>query len=600
MSVDIDEADVAVLNQNLVKSKELFGSISQSLTKISKNSSNASTRIKPVLRDVNELTTEKQQIEIGIDKLEEVSEYAERTSGYETILNNSIDIIGVKKYIDTLNRLKILLEEMKVNIKKFYGILINFENLIDKLELNLVGHFKKLLNNNKFNEVLIITKYFGNRNTTINRTLVDSRAMKLQDKMREVASKSNFSLMKIPQNQNIKTLPPYEKGSNGINPYCHEFMSLIGKEHEILMKLSNENLMERILTPSMNDFAELLEKNFNSNLSDKLLVVNDLLVLEIIENLDKFSAQVNTFSSIGAYPKFDEVWKKLCQKYFQMFKELFKYIEGRILTIEKMNELNSTEVVVELITKLRKLSDYKAGANRLVQDTNLGDWLNIKPTLKFITVYTSVIPNNNNNDDDDDDNILSSLFSDLIDCIMINIEIQLKSDINLKKSTQGFYLVKNIILIETIINRSHNLFEILGQTGIERLNKLKNRFLKLFLDDWNYASYIIIRDMTQLTTLSAANNKSNELSNKEKDTIKELFKNFNESFDDALTNFQKFNITDVNLKTYLISEIKKLIINAYFKLYDKYGTSNFTKNKSKYVKFNKFEFENILNERLSK
>lgn len=164
---------------------------------------------------------------------------------------------------------------------------------------------------------------------------------------------------------------------------------------------------------------------------------------------------------------------------------------------------------------------------------------------------------------------------------------------------QGYYLIKNTILIETIVNRSQQLFNSLGNLGIERLNRLKKRFLKLFLDDWNYASYIIIRDMTTITTTNAVSGHSGSgMSSKEKDQIKELFKNFNESFEDALRNYEKYNITDVNLRAYLSGEIKKLIMNAYFKLYDKYGSGEFTKNKAKYIKYNKHQFEQILNEKL--
>ncbi|PYD84400.1 hypothetical protein DNF23_54755, partial [Pseudomonas syringae pv. pisi] len=165
-----------------------------------------------------------------------------------------------------------------------------------------------------------------------------------------------------------------------------------------------------------------------------------------------------------------------------------------------------------------------------------------------------------------------------------------------RKLTQGFLLVKNIVMIETIVNRLEVLYKKLGVVGQERLQRLKNRFLKLFLDDWNYASYIIIRDMTQITTTNAQHGGQN--SNKEREQVKELFKNFNELFEEALKNYEKFNIQEKDLRNYLSSEIKKLIINAYNKLYDKYGSGDFTKNKAKYVKYDKVLFERLLNEKL--
>lgn len=119
-------------------------------------------------------------------------------------------------------------------------------------------------------------------------------------------------------------------------------------------------------------------------------------------------------------------------------------------------------------------------------------------------------------------------------------------------------------MLESIVNRSQYLYQSLGSLGEERILRLKNRFLKLFLDDWSHASYIIIRDMTTIATQLAQHQQSQQqlsntigtgggtvtnLSNKEKDQVKDLFKNFNESFEEALFNYQKYNFGDAILKS---------------------------------------------------
>ncbi|EGV64069.1 exocyst complex component exo70 [Yamadazyma tenuis] len=580
--VDIDEADVAVLNQNLVKSKELFNSISKSLNRISNKSTNASNKIKPVLRDVNKLTSERKDIEKGIDKLKEVSNYAERTSLYETILNNSIEIIGLKKYIDTLNKSKSLLKEMKTQIKKFHGILINFENLIDKSEFKLTTFFKKQVEAGKFNDILIISNYFNHDNKQINKTLISSRSTKLMSKMKQVEASNSFQ----PKNLGPKA-PPYEKKTNGIHAYTYELLNLLEKEYELLERLDRVDLFGLIVDHQMDSLNEVMQKNYVAYFNNENLVTNDILVLELTQMMHEFQVSFERFDELKKYAV-NMIFDKLLNVFTQLIKEYFKFTETRIHAVEKLTELNSTELVVELITRVRKLSDHSVGLHLLISHYSIGEWLNIKG-LRFIGVYTSVIKN-----DMEEPQLVSNFMSDMIDCIMVNIETRLKE---FKKSTQGFYLIKNTMLIEGIISRSSNLYELLGAIGMERLNKLKSRFLKLFLDDWNYASYIIIRDMTQLTTLSATN-QSSELSSKEKDQIKKLFETFNESFEEAVRNYEKFSISDPNLRNYLAGEIKKLIMNAYFKLYDKYGNSSFTKNKAKYIKYNKMQFESILNDRL--
>lgn len=610
-NVDIDEADVAVLNQNLIKSKELFTSISRSLNKISTKSSTASIKIKPILKDVNKLNDNRNQLDSGLNLLSEVSNYASETSKYESVLNNSIELIGLKKFIDTLTRSKVLLSEMKSNIKRFKGILINFENLIDKSELNLENYFQKLLKSNamgtnKMNEIILIFQYFYSSSMsgqkTIDKIFMRSQSIKLAEIMRPHEEPTK----PIKRNSNI----PYEKGSNGINRYNNELIKAIKGEIGLLNEVGAKinlnasakdmfvlDIVRKVINES---YAEVIG-NFNKVFGQSKTLNNDLLILETIENLNHFEKFLNVSNiDVRSFPAFNENYHQLIKISSEIFRELIEYSENRVKSVERLTDLNATETVVELISRIRKLSEYNISLLKLISGMKLGSWLNLKPAVRFISVYTSVIPNISDDiDETAPEHLLSCFISDYIDSIIINIEIGLKADVSLKKSMQGYYLIKNTILIETIVNRSQQLFNSLGNLGIERLNRLKKRFLKLFLDDWNYASYIIIRDMTTITTTNAVSGHSGSgMSSKEKEQIKELFKNFNESFEDALRNYEKYNITDVNLRAYLSGEIKKLILNAYFKLYDKYGSGEFTKNKAKYIKYNKHQFEQILNEKL--
>lgn len=620
-NVDIDEADVAVLNQNLGKSKELFSALSQSLNNISKKSATASTKIKPVLRDVNKLNNNKQQIDKGLELLKDVSNYASKASQYESVLNNSIDLIGLKKFLDTLIKSQKLLKEMKVNIKNFTGILINFENSIDKSQGTLISYFKKsinklnLLNNGSLKtnqDIYLIINYFYNRSNSekqqINEVFVKALLKQISSLLLQHAAKCTP----------LKRSPgvPYERGSNGINLYIKETNQVIDTIvtllNDMVSNLSNfdeilkDRLLQEILGGLINEEMSKIVDNYGGLMSN--LIDNDVLILEVIERLNEFERKLNVNNLvISKFPKYRESYERLLNGGREIFKELVQFAEAKINKVEKINERTIPEITVELISRERKISEFNKALNILIKGSKLGGWLDIKPNgVKFVNVYTSVVPITPESgiDETSSEFLLLSYFSDLIDCIMINIEIGIKNNNSnnsemMKKSTQGFHLIKNMILIENIISRSNLLFTSLGSIGIERINKLKNRFLKLFLDDWNYASYIIIRDMTAITTTNAMNsNNSSGFSNKEREQIKELFKNFNESFEEAIKNYEKFSITDNSLRNYLKNEIKKLIINAYFKLYDKYGQSDFTKNKPKYVKYDKQQFENILNQKL--
>ena len=64
-----------------------------------------------------------------------------------------------------------------------------------------------------------------------------------------------------------------------------------------------------------------------------------------------------------------------------------------VKSVERLTDLNATEAVVELISRIRKLSEYNISLLKLISGMKLGSWLNLKPAVRFISVYTSVIPN---------------------------------------------------------------------------------------------------------------------------------------------------------------------------------------------------------------
>lgn len=603
--IDVDEADIDVLEKNLLKSKELFESIDKSLFKIANKSQKASTTIKPVLSQVNKLTKSKEDVEKGLALLEDVSASAEKINNFENILNNPVDTIGIVRYMNTLNQSKTLFKTVKPKFKQFTGILYNFEQLNDRSERKIQEYFQSLIRQDgnklveKKEDIKMIFKYFQEQENDeyVNRLYLRARSGKLLTVLKPYEQ----STVAAARENNR----PYEKGSNGITQYTDIMINEIGQEVNLLRSCNLPvTFIGTIIEEQIFKYNEIIMKYNQVFSSPSLIIDNIVLILEILDNLNKF--KYNLHKNGISNEEFNKTMGLFVQQNSVIFEEFILSVSKRFNNLPKFTENSTQEVIVEIMSKLRKLSEFKAGLLQLIKNHQLGDWVK---SAQFAKVFSSVIINTNV-DTSTPDFLLSSFYSDVIDDIMVSIELGLKMDQTMKKSTQGFILVKNLFMLESIVNRSQDLFSSLGPLGIERIGKLKNRFLKLFLEDWNHASFIIIRDMTNIvsqlaiagsssgTTSGTGGGPVSNLSNKEREQVKELFKNFNESFEQALATYSRYNFGDVGLKRYLGNEVKKLVMNAYFKLYDKYGTSDFTKNKSKYVKYDKIEFEKLLNERL--
>lgn len=601
-SVDVDEADVAVLSQNLAKSKDLFRNIASSLQNISSKTLTASRNIRPVLTEFNTLTSKKTRVEEGLQLLQDVSEYSSRAADAQRILNGPIENAGTQKYLNTLEESKQLLRKMKTDIREFDGVVVSFGNAVDLAEMAVVTHFSKMVSNvdiqngtlPRYSDALAALSYFANQGNLRAGHEAMEKVFSRQLTKQLAPLEAACTLKK--RQSNI----PYEKGSLGLLAYTEEFLRCVDSFSKVcdqlqilgspVFKNSIASYLDTRLTPIL--------AGYNTSIDLTGLANQDIAVLDILDSLTVLDARLKPYKcGFESTRNVQREYMKLVEKAQGLLTVWVKYIDQRVSLLERYNEHSIPEVVVEVISKVRKVAEFQS-LPTLFEDQKLGSWLSVKPPLRFVTVYTSVVPGAESTAQDPQAFLVSSYFLDLIDELMVNVEINLKeqSGDNIRKLTQGFMLVKNVVMIETIINRLEKLYQKLGLIGMERLQRLKNRFLKLFLDDWNYASYIIIRDMTQITTTNAMHGGQN--SAKEKEQIKELFKNFNESFEEALRHYEKFNIQEKDLRVYLSSEIKKLIINAYNKLYDKYGSGEFTKNRSKYIRYDKLQFERLLNEKL--
>ncbi|CAI5760187.1 unnamed protein product [Candida verbasci] len=585
MYVDVDEADVTILNQNLNKSIELFENISKSLHIMSNKSKTASNTIKPVLKDVNELIESKKGVESLINTLKEVSEAAGKVTSFEHILNDNIESIGLIKYMNSLNSAKQLYKSIQSKSGNFKGVVGNFNNLINNSETKVQNYLQSLVNSdpntliNKKPDIKYIFEYFTKDNNDE------------QIKKQYITARSQFMIKKLSilTGDCLKTTAPFEKGQHSINKYTDLFLDSTSQEFAVIKQCQIPNILPIII--------ENVLINYIGSIISKYQFSEDsyLLILEITDNLIKLQYILKNKYSLSNN-RFNLAIEEFINDHRNIFITFVHQTDSKF-NIGKLNEQISQQLITDILNKLRKFSEFKIPLIQLISKFHPGQWLiQQNPPVKFVNVYSSVIPKN---DEIKPDYLLSSFYSDMIDCIMINIEIGLKNT-ELKKTIQGFILIKDMFMVETIINRSQDLFQSLGSIGQERMTKLKNRFLKIFLDDFSHSSYIIIRDMTSIATSQASSTSGNatNLTSKEKENVKELFQNFNKSFEEALSNYQKLSFGDQILKNYLINEIKKMIVPSYNKLYDKYGNSDFTKNKSKYVKWDKYQFEQLLNSSL--
>lgn len=152
----------------------------------------------------------------------------------------------------------------------------------------------------------------------------------------------------------------------------------------------------------------------------------------------------------------------------------------------------------------------------------------------------------------------------------------------------GIFLLTHLKILQQLLNdqnrENNELIDL-------KLGKLEKKYSEMILTPWKK----VIQPMMPLINNSSM--KTNDPNfKKNKEVAKEKFLRFNSNFDKLLSNWT-LNLTplikDKSLKKKLKKEIKMLIEPMYKLLYDKYST-NWFKNKEKYVRFDTRELSRKL------
>ena len=153
--IDIDEADVLVLSQELQKTSKLTFEINKSLKKIAATSNQSSQLFTPILARNNVLTTLQRNIESTLNSVASVKDLANEASKYEIILQKGINQVGLKQYTQVVHKLDDMLEDIqsgqanREENSEFHGILTHLEQLIKRSEAQLRVYFISILNSIK-------------------------------------------------------------------------------------------------------------------------------------------------------------------------------------------------------------------------------------------------------------------------------------------------------------------------------------------------------------------------------------------------------------------------------------------------------------------
>ncbi|KAL2708921.1 Exocyst complex protein EXO70 [Kluyveromyces marxianus] len=613
-SIDVNEADVIIFSDGLKKLDALYHDMSESLSKISTSTSNASQLFKPIIKKNQQLKVLQYNIETSLNSVASVKDLANDASKHELILEQPISNVGLKPYINAIHKIDDILEDLNERTQsnetsEFAGMVTHLRDLIVEGERNLQIYFSKLLNSiqpfdpqinmNKkipfpyyddeyLAQMAVILDYF--ENSTQKESMVD---IFIKQRIRLVSQSLAFL---EPFTKQITTGPnvPYQKGSSGVNPYTEAMLGFIANENSLVQDLYSKEaarqpiIFGKLCSPIVQNYLKIIKHNrqllqkdkdnvglFSFELSDK---VNDVLRLLRGKNVPE-SESLNT--------ELIEI-QRISHSLFQ---ELFSYINTKTRSMSQVPSDNGvTEPTVDIMSRIRKFSEYKSGCLSTIQAMSRVQWLPKDPKIPW-TISKS------QESDYSSTSLLSSFFGDSIDYLIFGLERRAQETLNPQHEIHilsnkrfpniqriGFFLLNNLSLIDQVVQRSE-INSILGELGLQRLEKLRKKYINYYVSDW--------RDLTAILLDQTFVDSSGKISSKEKDQIKEKFKKFHDGFEDLVSRSKSYRISDPALKKLLKQEIVSLLLPMYERFYNRYKDS--FKHPRKHIKYTPSELMNVLN-----
>ncbi|CDO96070.1 unnamed protein product [Kluyveromyces dobzhanskii CBS 2104] len=613
-SIDVNEADVIVLSEGLKKLDLLFNDINQSLSKVSSTTSTASQLFQPILKKNQQLNVLQYNIESSLNSVASVKDLANDASKHEIILEQSISKAGLKQYINAIHKIDDILEDLNErtnsnDTSEFAGMVTHLRELIFDGERNLQVYFNKLLNSiqpfdpqiniNKkipfpyyddeyLAQMSLILDYF--ENSTLNEQTVD---LFIKQRVRLISQSLAFL---EPFTKQITSGPnvPYQKGSSGVNSYTEAMLGFIANENSLIHDLYSKEaarqpvIFAKLCSPIIQTYLKIVKHNkqllndnrentglFSFELSDKVNDVLRSLRGNKIPEADILNAELMEIQRIS----------------HSLFQELFVYINTKTRTMSQLPSDNGVpEPTVDIMSKIRKFSEYKSGCLTTIQAISRSQWLP-KDTKATWTVTKNQL------EDYSGPSLLSIFFGDAIDYLLFGLEHRAQETLNPQHEIHllsnkrfpniqkiGFFLLNNLSLIHQIVQRSE-INSILGTSGLQRLENLRKKYINYYVSDW--------RDLTSILLDQIFVDSSGKVSSKEKDQIKEKFKKFHDGFEDLVSRSKTYRISDPGLKKLLRQEILSLVLPMYERFYNRYKDT--FKHPGKHIKYTPSELMNVLN-----
>ncbi|KAK9344875.1 Cullin repeat-like-containing domain protein [Lipomyces starkeyi] len=594
----------AVLEQALKKADILAQHIAGSLARLGGASTTIENAIKPISGSTQTYTNISKNVEATVSELEVVRSYQAVFEEEEPrIRRGNLEVV---EYSQSISRLRAAIKSLEGSpLKSSQQVTLRMNQLINTAVSNVRDRYRKALigvspisdeNNVDFvteipeatiKDLSIMVDFF---------MVTDASAgVPIYADIRGKYIMHNLSVLsETAIKTEIKRVNGfYRKGTSSFKLYMDALLRAMVTEEKMVRKIFKAKAdIQGALTATLKD----LEKSFQAAVQAINIVIRKNLItdcfyaFDVIEQIHAASGELLLATESPVF-NLESCSKELRKTAQDSFQEILRHIEVVVSGLPGLPiDFAVLDITKQVIGWITRLADYDTTlASLLIPLGAPAAWsLRLSYQSTFSTATGSGTPNSSYMGTE----ILSLFISEIFDDLLVNIEAKARAQY--KKVTRvGLQIIANLLYVERAVRSSPEVSAVLASgTGMDRLDKIRKRALNMFLDGWKVcASYLM--DVTIVRSVSTASVGKGIMSSKDREVIKEKFRNFNTAFEELVAKFKEYNFADTELRAYLAKEVA-FVSPLYQRFYEKHKSGEFSKHTEKYIKYSKSQLDQLL------
>nr|POE67100.1 exocyst complex protein exo70 [Quercus suber] len=537
----------------------------------------------------------------------------------ERIIRSGPDKIGLTEYISSIDRTNQALRDLKASnmrsnqhaVSELSGMLsVGIQNLEDvfrdmlRQDSQPIEPLKQITTGTDFPRLSAAkSAQLRTINTNISNFASTSKPGELAPSAKAYAhergqyitvSLQNLSAASLSTARKVSADAVYRQNSNAIGSYAQGIQGMFTAEYDNICPIFSREEWGPVLSATCHSPLKVfagtlrdLDAHIRSN-----LVTDCYLAYEIIEVVSNTSFHLE--SKTGE-------WKLAMSDALKPIRETAKSSLSTLLVeirtkIQQMQSLPvdgaAVPLTAEVMTRLQLMTSYLPPLSSIMRSLGDGGWTTPNnnassasiPTLKSFDVGA------------DGKQLFSHYSTDTIDTLLNNLEARARAMLK-GRSMQGVFLANNLAVVERMIRASE--LEPLLTSAAPKLEAWKKKATQSYLDAWKEPSAHLLdvqytakapRPPSTGQAIDSAAILKN-LSSKDKDGIKEKFKNFNLAFDELVAKHKSLRM-EPEVRRQLGRDVQMFIEPLYARFWERYHDVD--KGKGKYAKYDKAQLSGIL------